>query len=214
MTIKKHTGLPPKGWEAVPNMPGYIREKVVLPKDGKEGPPGPQGEPGPAGRDGVDGRDGRDGVDGKDGLPGRDGKDGKPGRDGKDGKQGERGERGPAGPAGKNGKDGADGVGIEDVTAYGRDMLIKYSNGKEKKFSLLGLSGGTPFGGGGGSGGSGGASSLSQLTDVTITSLQDNQKLVYDGDAAKWKNITSATVFVSATPPSNPKVGDIWYDIS
>lgn len=63
-------------------------------------------------------------------------------------------------------------------------------------------------------GGSGGSSSLSGLTDVNLTSLADNQKLVYDSTAAKWKNLTAATVTVSASPPSSPKVGDLWFDIS
>lgn len=181
MTIKRHKGLPPLGWEMVPNMPGYIREKKAPPpKDGEQGPPGPQGEPGRDGVDGKDGRDGRDGVDGKDGLPGRDGVDGKDGRDGKDGKPGPRGERGLPGPAGK---DGDDGVGIEDVTAYGRDMLVKLTDGTEKKFSLLGLSGGTPFGGGGG-GSSWDPSTLPAASDYPLpTELIIKQ-------AGSWKRAT------------------------
>lgn len=207
--MKFHTGEPPEGWERVPGFPALIREKVIPPpKDGEPGPAGPQGEPGPQG---PQGEQGPPGQDGKDGAPGKDGRDG---RDGKDGAPGPRGERGPAGPAGKDGKDGQSGVGIEDVKAYGQDMILKMTDGQEKRLKLLGLGGGTAFGGAGGSSGGGGASSLSQLTDVNLTSLGDNQKLVYDASSSKWNNLTMATVTVSATAPVNPKVGDIWFDIS
>jgi hypothetical protein len=58
------------------------------------------------------------------------------------------------------------------------------------------------------------ASAFIDLTDVQLTSLADGQKLIWDATASKWKNSNSATVTVSTTPPSSPKVGDLWFDIS
>lgn len=147
MAIRAHIGLPPAGWESVPGLPGFIREKKVKPpKDGEPGPQGPQGEPGPpgpAGQDGKDGKDGRDGVDGKDGAPGRDGVNGQDGQPGPQGPRGEKGEKGEPGPKGEDGKDG---IGIDDVKAHGSDMLVKLTDGSERRFKL-GRGGGTPFGG-------------------------------------------------------------------
>lgn len=194
----------PAGWERIPGFPGFIREIFVPPpKDGEQGPPGPQGEPGPQGPQGEPGPQGPAGQDGRNGRDGLNGKDGAPGP------RGERGQAGPQGPAGKDGKDGKDGIGIDDIKAHGQDMLLKMSDGQEKRFKLLGLSGGTPFGGGGG-----GASKFEKLTDVNLTNLQDGQKIMWDAVQGKWINITSPTVTVSAYPPTNPRVGDIWFDIS
>ena len=58
------------------------------------------------------------------------------------------------------------------------------------------------------------ASTLDELTDVDVAGVTDNQKLVYDSATLLWKAVTSATVTVSVTPPSAPKFGDLWFDIS
>jgi hypothetical protein len=55
---------------------------------------------------------------------------------------------------------------------------------------------------------------LSKLSDTQITAPDDNDKLTYDAPSQKWLNVFGATVVVSAIPPANPKVGDIWFDIS
>lgn len=55
---------------------------------------------------------------------------------------------------------------------------------------------------------------LREAHDACISSPQDGQKLVYDGVNQCWRNETSATVTVSATAPSSPRIGDIWFDIS
>jgi hypothetical protein len=124
----------------------------------------------------------------------KDGRDGRPGTDGK---------------PGRDGQDGAPGVGIDDIKAYGQDMLVALSDGTEKRFRLPG-GGSAAFGGGGG----GGASTLAALTDTDVAGAVDGQKLMYDGGLAKWVPVTSATVTVSATAPLNPRVGDLWIDIS
>jgi len=102
-------------------------------------------------------------------------------------------------------------VGISEVKGYGQDLQIKLTDGKTHKFKLPG--GGTAFGGGGGGGG-GGASSLEDLSDVNVSSAQDGDKLVYHSPTQRWRNEPGATVTVSATPPSDPRTGDIWFDIS
>jgi hypothetical protein len=56
--------------------------------------------------------------------------------------------------------------------------------------------------------------SLSDLTDVDLTSPAAGNKLSYNATTGKWENIVSATVTVSITPPANPNVGDLWFDIS
>lgn len=149
---KKHSGLPPPGWEAVPGLVGYIREKEVPPpKDGEPGPPGPQGEPGPHGEPGPQGPQGEPGAKGDKGDPGERGERGEPGQPGADGQPGPRGpkgEKGEKGDKGDPGEKGDDGVGIEDIKSHGADMLIKTSDGKERRFRLAGgKGGGTPFGG-------------------------------------------------------------------
>lgn len=202
--MRLHLGDPPAGWESVPGFAGFIREIIVPPpKDGEQGPPGPQGEPGPQGPQGEPGPQGLIGPEGPQGPPGPAGRDGKDGRDGKPG------PRGPAGAAGPQGPAGDPGVGIDDVTAFGQDMLIKMSDGREKRFRLP-QGGGTPFGGGGG----GGSTTLAALTDTSVVGATDGQKLMYDGIIDKWVAVTSSTVTVSAVAPLNPRVGDIWIDIS
>jgi hypothetical protein len=172
--IKAHKGPPPIGWENVPGMTGFIRQKTasksadqglaevtramaslelsrfmkdmekVKGDDGKDGAPGKDGKDGAPGKNGLPGKDGKDG---RDGAPGPAGKDGKPGPAGKDGKPGKDGA------PGKDGKDGADGVGIKAVKSFGSDVQIELTNGNKTKFRIAGGGGGTPFGGGGGGGG-------------------------------------------------------------
>lgn len=58
-------------------------------------------------------------------------------------------------------------------------------------------------------------SQLVKLADsIQFNNPSDGQKLVYDGATAKWRNETSATVTVSATAPTSPRSGDVWFDIS
>ena len=160
--------LPPKGWELVPNLPGYIREKLpTAPLDGKQGEQGPQGEPGPQGEQGPQGepgRDGKDGVEGRDGLNGRDGvdgTDGKPGRDGIDGRPGRDG---------KDGADGQPGTGIKTIKSHGSDMEIELTDGSKSRHRLAG-GGGTPFGGSS-------APDLSRYVEISFETLSKNLKSV------------------------------------
>lgn len=67
--IKAHKGAPPPGWENVPGMSGFIREKTKAEGDTSaeavlerlRGPRGPEGKPGKDGRPGRDGERGQDG---------------------------------------------------------------------------------------------------------------------------------------------------------
>jgi hypothetical protein len=114
--------------------------------------------------------------------------------------QGPRGERGVQGPKGDEGN------GIEDILSAGADVLIKLTNGDSKRFRI---STAIPIGGGGS-----GVSALSALSDVALTSPQHGDSLVYDSATGKWINDYIPRVIVSATEPSDPRVGDIWIDIS
>lgn len=68
-------------------------------------------------------------------------------------------------------------MGIKEVISHGSDMLVRLTDGKEKRFMIGGgFSSSTQLGGGG----------------VRLGS----------------------TVTVSTTPPPNPSVGDVWFDIS
>lgn len=162
--------LPPVGWELVPGLAGYMREKKVAKtesaspdlmkvldaletvkgKDGRDGADGKPGRDGADGKDGAQGLDGPRGPQGDDGKPGRDGKDGAPGKDGKSGKDGKPGKDGAPGKDGKPGKDGI-AVGIKDIKSHGSDVRIELTDGSIKQFRLAG--GGTSFGGGGGDSG-------------------------------------------------------------
>lgn len=56
---------------------------------------------------------------------------------------------------------------------------------------------------------------LVRLADtMKFTNPTDGQMIVYDGATGTWKNQTSATVTASITAPENPRVGDIWFDLS
>jgi hypothetical protein len=57
------------------------------------------------------------------------------------------------------------------------------------------------------------AGALGDLTDVDTTGAADGDSLVFDG--AEWVAATARNpITVSATPPPDPQVGDIWFDIS
>lgn len=142
--MKFHIGEPPEGWERVPNFPGFIQEKAppAPPKDGEQGPPGPPGPPGPQGEPGPQGPQGEPGAIGPAGPQGPQGIAGPPGP------KGDQGPSGPAGKPGADGKDGEDGVGIEDIKSHGQDMIVKTSDGRERRLKIFG-GGGTPWGGGG-----------------------------------------------------------------
>ncbi|TXH15053.1 MAG: collagen-like protein [Hyphomicrobiaceae bacterium] len=177
-----------------------------LPKDGEPGPmgpPGPQGEPGPMGPPGVQGDPGPQGPRGIQGPKGD------RGVAGPKGDAGPRGVPGPRGPQGERGPKGDEGNGIEDIVSAGADVLIRLTNGDSKRFRL---NTSTPIGGGGSS--SAGVSALSALSDVAITSPEHGDSLVWDEVTSKWINSYIPRVTVSATEPTNPRIGDIWIDIS
>lgn len=61
----------------------------------------------------------------------------------------------------------------------------------------------------------GGASTLSSIQDILITDPQNNDLLTYNSSTGKWINKQpSPKITVSATQPSFPVTGDIWFDIS
>lgn len=165
----------------------YLKPKPPpKPKDGDPGPQGeirPEGPPGPQGERGPIGPEGPQGPQGPRGAPGA------------------KGERGDIGPKGDGG------TGIEDILSAGADVLIRLTDGRDKRFRL---NTSVPVGGGG----SAGVSQLSSLSDVLLSSLQDGDSLVYDESSGKWINEYIPRVTVSAVEPSNPREGDIWIDIS
>lgn len=55
---------------------------------------------------------------------------------------------------------------------------------------------------------------LEELHNVLITSPTEGQTLKYDSTLTVWRNVSTPTITVSATAPSNPQTGDIWFDIS
>lgn len=55
---------------------------------------------------------------------------------------------------------------------------------------------------------------LKELSDVYTPTPTDGDKLVYDGANLRWNNEAFSSVFVSATAPSTPRVGDVWLDTS
>lgn len=195
--------LPPAGWERVPGVPGYIREKrassardplvdaVIARLDiakGDTGEQGPQGVRGPKGEQGPQGERGHRGEQGPMGGPkgergergeqGLKGEQGADGRDGKNGVDGKAGARGLKGEPGANGRDGTDGVGIADIKANGSDMLVMLSDGRTQRL-MVGGGSVTPFGGGGGGGGGGGPGTQEVY-------VQSNQPTFDAGQVALW----------------------------
>lgn len=152
---------------------------------------------GPRGSKGDKGDPGEQGPQGEKGEPGLDGKDGK---DGKDGRMGEQGFAGPPGPMPKH-------------EIKGLMFRFEASPGEWGKWITV------PTGGGGGGGGTAKLRKYeSELVDVgskwTIASPTDGQKLVFDGTSSKWQNESFSSVFASPTAPTNPRVGDVWFDTS
>jgi hypothetical protein len=219
--MKAHKGAPPIGWENVPGLPGYIREKAAKRDDGEllsimralaeremakslgemekvKGEEGKQGRDGPVGPEGPTGRDGK---------PGRDGRDGKDGLAGSQGEKGAKGDKGPVGPEGKagkpgqdgkDGKEGTNGVGIADVKAYGNDLQIKLTDGRVHKFRVSG--GGssvTAFGGG--------RSSLEAGVGIDIAGEVISIKRTWTDYATRW----DAEPALTGTA-STPAAGDVY----
>ena len=116
---------------------------------GPEGPAGPQGPPGANGKnaepavsiDDVEVRGGRLWVALTDGksidageVRGEKGEPGEPGRDGKDGKDGADGRDGEAG---RDGADGKDGVGIEALEIADDNLVVRLTDGTEKRLGRV-----------------------------------------------------------------------------
>jgi hypothetical protein len=194
---------------------------------GDKGDPGPRGLPGQEGAAGAVGPRGFQGFRGESGPMGPVGPRGLQGPAGPKGERGERGEKGERGERGPTGMQGP----IGPMPKYERKgFQFRF----EKAVGVWGDWIVIPTGGGGGGrddklfdrqqtivemadaykAGSLGGGSLATLTDVNLTSPIDGHKLVYHAASNKWRNEASATVTVSATPPDNPRVGDLWFDIS
>jgi len=179
--MKPCRGAVPDGWVRSA-VPGWIQPAPVEPE--------PDPIPGPEGPSGKDGIDGKDGVDGKDGADGKDGKDGINGRDGKDGKNGKDGKQGPIGKSGKDGKNGSDGlagVGIADIIGFGHDLIIKMTDGSEKRFRLPSSS--SSFGGG--------SSSISTVEEEVVYSTN------YD-------KVSDTIAYVGEALPGSPTSASVW----
>jgi hypothetical protein len=61
------------------------------------------------------------------------------------------------------------------------------------------------------------SAAIATLTDVDLTGLEDGQTLVYDETSGDWLPGLAgggASVTISATPPSEPEIGDLWFDSS
>lgn len=141
---------------------------------------------------------GERGPQGEPGPPGPSGAAGNPGPPGPPGIPGLAGERGPMGPMPKH-------------EIKGLMFRFETAPGQWGKWIVV------PTGGGGGGGGTAKLRRYeSELVSLGggIKDPVDGQKLVYDAAEQVWRNETSASVTVSATPPDNPRVGDLWYDIS
>lgn len=131
------------------------------------------------------------------------------GIDGKDGKDG-------VGVDGKDGKDGspdtAEQVRDKLETLEGEDRLDASSIKNLPEFTKKVVGGVV-------------ARNIYQMGDVALGSLADNDAFVWDATNNRWKNAnifvqgaddnnTVPKLTVSATAPSNPKLYDIWVDIS
>lgn len=118
----------------------------------------------------------------------KDGKDGKDGTDGKDG---------------KDGKDGSPDTGeqiVDKINALDTDPenQIDAKHIKNLPKATADYIAGVRY--------------LQYLADVKLTSAANKEMLQFDGTTRTWVNGYALTV--SATPPSNPKLYDLWYDIS
>lgn len=213
--------------------------KSVRVIQGPQGPKGDRGEPGSPGKDGVDGESiiGPEGPMGPQGPQGLMGPQGPAGRDGRDAevtqeqiqsaagqwlesnRESLRGEpgvgpMGPPGPRGLQGERGPQGE-IGPMPKHEiKGLMLRFETkpGEWGKWLIMP----TPGGGGGRDDKlTDRQSQLVYLADkMKFTNPTDGQKIVYDSVSGTWRNETSAKVTVSATPPANPRVGDVWLDIS
>lgn len=202
----------PKGERGEPGLPGkdgVDGESIVGPEGpmGPVGPRGPMGPPGPAGQDGQDAEITPEQIQAaaqqwlesnRDSLRGEPGA-GQVGPPGPRGLQGERGPQGEIGPMPKH-------------EVKGLMLRFETKPGEWGKWIIMP----TPGGGGGRD---------DKLTDrqaqlvyladkMQFTNPVDGQTIVYDGATGTWRNQTSATITASSTAPENPRVGDIWFDLS
>jgi hypothetical protein len=192
-----------RGEQGPPGEDGKDGESIV----GPEGPEGPEGPMGPQGPRGLQG------PEGKQGPVGPQGPQGERGLDGRDGKDGERGAAGPMGPPGPQGERGFNGLPGSMPKHERKGMRIRFEKAPGEWGDWITI----PSGGGGGRDDklTDRQSQLVALADTfRFTNPVDGQKIVYHAASGTWRNETSATVTVSATPPENPRVGDVWFDIS
>lgn len=170
-----------------------------------------QGERGPKGEKGEKGEKG---DQGEKGLAGPKGDKGDPGAKGERGYPGEKGDAGKAGLPGPMGEQGFAGPPGPMPKHEIKGLMFRFEKSPGEWGNWIVV----PTGGGGG----GGTAKLrkyeSELVDVggkwTIATATDGQKLVFDGTTNKWHNESFSSVFVSATEPSNLRVGDVWLDTS
>lgn len=143
----------------------------------------------------------------------------KEGQQGPKGEQGDRGFDGAPGKDGDNGKDGKDGQdgkdGVSVVNAevsFDGSLVLYLSNGKEvdcgyvvretsdKVLQTLKQ---------------GSSSRLEDIQNILLSNAQNGDILTYESSSGLWKNKQpSPKITVSATEPTSPVAGDIWFDIS
>jgi len=143
-------------------------------------------------KEGQQGPKGEQGDRGFDGAPGKDGADGQDGRDGQDGK---------------------DGVSVVNAEiSFDGSLVIYLSDGREvdcgyvvKETSdkvLQTLKQGS-------------SARLEDIQNILLTSPVNGDILTYESSSGLWKNKQpSPKITVSATAPTSPSTGDIWFDIS
>lgn len=143
-------------------------------------------------------------------------------KEGQQGPKGEQGDRGFDGAPGKDGDDGADGTDGQDgkdgvsvvkaEIAFDGSLVIYLSDGKEidcgyvvKETSdkvLQTLKQGS-------------STRLEDIQNILFTNVTNGDILTYESSSGLWKNKQpSPKITVSATQPSSPATGDIWFDIS
>jgi hypothetical protein len=141
---------------------------------------------------------------------------------GDQGPKGEQGDRGFDGAPGKDGDDGADGTDGQDgkdgisvvkaEIAFDGSLVLYLSDGREidcgevvKETSdkvLQTLKQGS-------------SARLEDIQNILFTNVTNGDILTYESSSGLWKNKQpSPKITVSATQPSSPTTGDIWFDIS
>lgn len=168
-------------------------EPVTAGPTGPQGPEGPQGPPG------------EDGVDGMDGLPGADGADG---ADGAAGPQGPVGPAGPVGPVGPAGEDGEPGPAGEDGVAGAAGAAG--ATGPAGPEGPIGPAGPTGDTGPTGETGPAGPEGPAGADGEAGPEGPQGEPGPAGADGAAGHN----PITVSATEPSSPADGDVWFDIS